>query len=130
MARTTRVYSDFDLSFKKHPVTDDLVKKSDYSSVTQAIRNLLFMNHYEKKFRPEIGTNIRKMLFEPMDIATSQILRQDILNTIENYEPRALVEDLLIIPDYDRNGYLVELTYSLLNLTTPITVNFFLSRVR
>lgn len=130
MPRTTRLYSDFDISFKKHPVTDDLVKKSDYSAVTQSIRNLLFMNHYEKKFRPEIGTNIRKMLFEPLDSVTSQTLREDILNTIKNFEPRVLIEDLVITPDYDRNGYLIELTYSLINLTTPITVNFFLSRVR
>ena len=130
MGRQTRLYSDFDIYFKKHPVTDDLVKKSDYSSVTQAIRNLLFMSHYEKKFRPEIGTNIRKMLFEPMDSITAQSLQEDILNTIKNYEPRAIVEDLLVVPNYENNGYQVELTYSLLNLTSPIRVNFFLSRVR
>jgi len=130
MGRQTRLYSDFDISFKKHPVTDDLVKRSDYSSVTQAIRNLIFMGHYEKKFRPEIGTNIRKMLFEPMDSITSQTLQEDILNTIKNYEPRAIVEDLQVIPNYEENGYQVELTYSLLNVTSPIRVNFFLSRVR
>jgi len=130
MGRQTRLYSDFDISFKKHPVTDDLVKRSDYSSVTQAIRNLIFMGHYEKKFRPEIGTNIRKMLFEPMDSITSQTLQEDILNTIKNYEPRAIVEDLQVIPNYEENGYQVELTYSLLNVASPIRVNFFLSRVR
>lgn len=130
MPRNTRLYSDIDINFTPHPVTGDIMKKIDYSAISQSIQNLLLTNHYEKPFRPEYGTNIRKLLFEPMDLMTASILNEEIRNSIKNFEPRVLIEHLEIIPDFENNWYNVNLTYSVINLFTPISITFFLKRAR
>ena len=126
MPRNTRLYSDIDINFTPHPVTGDITKKTDYSAISQSIQNLLMTNHYEKPFRPEYGTNIRKLLFEPMDLMTASILNEEIRNSIKNFEPRVLIEFLEIIPDFEKNQYNVNLTYSVINLFSPISITFFL----
>lgn len=130
MPRNTRLYSDIDINFTPHPVTGDIMKKIDYSAISQSIQNVLLTNHYEKPFRPEYGTNIRKLLFEPMDLMTASILKEEITNSIKNFEPRVLIEYLEIIPDFENNWYNVNLTYSVINLFTPISITFFLKRAR
>ena len=130
MPRNTRLYSDIDINFTPHPVTGDITKKTDYSAISQSIQNLLMTNHYEKPFRPEYGTNIRKLLFEPMDLMTASILNEEIRNSIKNFEPRVLIEFLEIIPDFEKNQYNVNLTYSVINLFSPISITFFLKRAR
>ena len=130
MALNTRKYVDFDIAFKAHPVTGDLTKKSDYSAVSQSIKNLIFMNHYEKPFHPEIGCNMRKMLFELIDPSTASVIRTEIINTIGNFEPRARVNDVVVKPSYDENGYDVTIVYTTVNLQNPIRINFFLERLR
>ena len=130
MPRNTRLYSDIDINFTPHPVTGDITKKTDYSAISQSIQNLLMTNHYEKPFRPEYGTNIRKLLFEPMDLMTASILNEEIRNSIKNFEPRVLIEFLEIIPDFEKNQYNVNLTYSAINLFSPISITFFLKRAR
>ena len=111
-------------------MTGDLTKKSDYSAVSQSIKNLIFMNHYEKPFHPEIGCNMRKMLFELIDPSTASVIRTEIINTIGNFEPRARVNDVVVKPSYDENGYDVTIVYTTVNLQNPIRINFFLERLR
>lgn len=130
MALNTRRYSDFDLAFAAHPVTGDLVKKNDYSAVSQSIRNLVFLNHYEKPFHPEIGCNIRKMLFELIDPSTAGSIKTEIINTIGNFEPRAKVDDVVVKPNYTEDGYEITIVYTTINLQNPIKINFFLERLR
>jgi len=130
MPRNTRLYSDIDINFTPHPVTGDIMKKTDYSAISQSIQNLLLTNHYEKPFRPEYGTNIRKLLFEPMDLMTASIINEEIRNSIKNFEPRVLIEFLEIIPNFEKNQYNVNLTYSVINLFSPISITFFLQRAR
>jgi phage baseplate assembly protein W len=130
MPRNTRLFSDIDMNFTANPVTGDIMKKIDYSSISQSIQNILLTNHYEKPFRPDFGSNIRKLLFENIDLMTASILDQEIRNSIKNYEPRVLIENLQILPDYENNWYTVNMTYSVVNLPGPVTINFFLKRVR
>lgn len=130
MALNTRKYIDFDLAFTAHPVTGDLTKKTDYSAVSQSIKNLIFLNHYEKPFHPEIGCNLRKMLFELIDPSTASVIRTEIINTIGNFEPRVKINDVVVRPSYDENGYDVTIVYTTINLQNPIKINFFLERLR
>ena len=125
-----RLYSDIDMRFTAHPVTGDINTKTDYLAVSQSLRHLLMINHYEKPFHPEIGSNIRKLLFEMMDVTTGAALREEIMNTIQNFEPRVVVQSLDVIADYENNGYMIELTYSIVNITKPTKIQFFLERLR
>ncbi len=87
-------------------------------------------NHYERPFDPDFGSNIRSMLFENLDSITAISLEREILQSIENFEPRVSVSKVSAIPDYENNGYSIQLEFFIVNLTNPVTIQFFLQRVR
>lgn len=128
--QTIRKYSDLDLNFNIHPVRKDINKLVDEFAVINSVKNLVSLSHYEKPFHPEIGSNIRKMLFENMDIVTASNLQREIQETITNFEPRASVTGVNVLPDYDKNGFVVTIKFLVLTRTEPITVTFFLERLR
>lgn len=127
---TTRTYKDLDLDFSPHPITKDINKKVGVNAVLQSLKNLMYLNHYEKPFHPEIGSNVRKMLFEPIDPVTATILAREIKDTITNFEPRVNVRSVYVIENTDGNGFDVTLEFFLVNSAEPISISFFLERLR
>lgn len=125
-----RDYSDLDLNFLAHPVKKDVNKLTGVQAVINSVKNLLLTGHYEKPFHPEIGSNIRRMLFEPLDSIVATNLQREIEETLLNYEPRVRVLRIVVTPDFDRNGFRVDLEFNILNRTEPVQISFFLSRVR
>ena len=130
MAQQQRLYKDIDLHFTAHPVTGDIAKKIGEAAIIQSIYNLLSFNMYEKLFQPRIYSNLRAHLFEPVDNITSSAIGNEIRNVISNYEPRVALTEVNVTPEYDMNGYTVSITFFIVNATDPITVEFFLERVR
>lgn len=126
----TKKYRDLDLNFGIHPIRKDINTHIDEFAVINSIKNIVQTNHYEVPFLPEFGSNIRKLLFEPMDGVTSTVLKREISDSINNFEPRATISDLNVKPDYERNGYLIDITFNIISLTNPVTIKFFLERVR
>ena len=80
---------------------------------------------------PEYGSDIRSFLFEPLDYGTCAELEQSIKYCIDEYEPRITIEELDCIPNFDDNGFDVEMSYSIRGSDNPpTTVDFFLARTR
>ena len=127
---TIRQYSDLDLTFTKHPVKKDLVLSLGDQAVIRSIRNLLLTNHYERPFQPQLGSNVRKMLFEPVSPLTANFLQREIEDVIKNYEPRASLESVVVDAQPDRNYYGITITFYIVNQSNPITINFLLQRLR
>jgi len=125
-----RDFRDLDLSFNIHPVRKDINKHVGVKAVINSIKNLVLTNHYEKPFQPEIGSNVRKLLFEPLDNFTAIALQKEIPQVIKNFEPRAKVSNISVILDYDNNGFSVDLEFFVINQSDPITITFFLERNR
>ena len=124
-------YKDINITFKKHPVTDDLVVSKDSSAIKQAIVNLLLTNKGERLMNPTYGSDIRSYLFEPMDFGTANQIKNNIRDTIETFEPRIRVLQISATPNFDDNGFDITMTYSVIGTDTPpVTVDFFLSRTR
>jgi phage baseplate assembly protein W len=123
-------FSDLDLNFTIHPVKKDINRYTNETAVMNSIKNLILTNHYERPFQPNIGSNVRRLLFENMDTITATTLEKEIEQTIRNYEPRANISRLNVSPDYDNNGFKVYMEFFVVNRTTPITINFFLQRIR
>ena len=117
--------------FKKHPVSNDLVQVKDKAAIVQAITALLLTYKGERPFQPELGCDVRNMLFEPLDYGSAALIKTSIKETITRYEPRITVDSILCDPDYDSNGYSVELFYTIVGREdTPVAVDFFLERTR
>ncbi len=125
-----RVYSDLDMNFNIHPIKKDVNKVIGERAIINAIKNLLLTNHYERPFQPYLGSNIKKLLFEPLDDITARTLDTEIRTTLRNFEPRVEVIDVIVKALYQQNGFEVTLNFRPLNLLTPIQITFFLERVR
>ena len=126
----TRTFKDLDLNFMSHPVRKDVTKHTGDLAVINSIKNLILTNHYERPFQPYLGSNINKLLFENMDTITSVSLEREIQQVIDNFEPRAKISRISVLPDYDNNGYTVDMEFSIINQTESTQITFFLERVR
>ncbi len=124
------VYQDLDLNFGIHPIKKDIVTLKDDQAVIRAVYNLLMTNHYERPFRPELGSNIRQMLFENISPSTAQTIRRFIEETIRNFGSRVTIQRLDVIPNEDENAYEVRLEFFLDIRATPYTASFLLERIR
>ena len=128
--RSTRIYKDLDLDFGRNTVTNDVNKLTDVEAVKRSVRNLINTNHFERPFHPEIGGNVRALLFENMTPLTALNLQRKIEEVLSNFEPRAKITQILADPDIDRNGYRLEIKFYVIGIQNPITVETFLERLR
>ena len=124
-------FKDLSITFKKHPVTNDLVTVKDNSAVAQSIKGLLLTRKGERPFQPDLGSGLQDLLFEPMDYGTSALIKKEITETLAKFEPRVVVTNLICFPDYDNNGYTVELQYRIRGREDrPVVIDIFLERTR
>ena len=128
-------YSDIDLDFLAHPTTGDVVKKTGIDAIKRSVRNLILTNFYDRKFRPGIGSNAQKILFDNINPFTATFLKNAIIEVINNFEPRVkLASDensgVLVTVDPDNNGYVVRLTFTIINRGEPAVISLFLERIR
>ena len=127
---STRSFKDLDLNFTIHPIRKDINTHKNEYAIINSVKNLVLTNHYERPFQPEIGSNIRRLLFENVDSITAAQIEREITETIENFEPRVRVSKVTAAADPDNNGYKVTLEFFVINNANPITINFFLERIR
>ena len=127
---TRRAYKDVSLTFAKNPVTNDIVAVTGAAAVKRSLRLLLSLDVGETPFFPEFGTRLRRLLFEPIDPITTVMLRQEIEATIVRFEPRVTIQQLTVTPSTDEFTYEINLLFSLVNQTQPLTLTLYLSRLR
>jgi len=125
-----RQFRDLDLNFMIHPLKKDVNKHLDQIAVINAIKNLVLTSHYEKPFNPDYGSNVRKLLFETLDIITASAIEREIRQTIESFEPRVRIIGIAVIPDQENNGFSVRMEFSIVNQTNPVSISFLLERTR
>ena len=130
LPRNKKVFCDLDLDFDVHPNTKQLNLLFGDDAVVRSLKNLVMTNFYEKPFHPEIGCNVQAMLFENIMPATADSIKQAIVETIDNYEPRVSLDNIKVDPKPDENGYVVQMEFFIINQTTVRRLQFFLERVR
>ena len=128
--RATRIYKDLDLDFGRNVVTNDVNKLTDVEAVKRSVRNLINTNHFERPFHPELGGNVRALLFEPMTPLTALSLQRKIEEVLTNYEPRARISAINVNEQPDRNGIDIVVNFYVLNLPNPVSVTTTLQRIR
>ena len=128
--RSSKIYKDLNLAFEQNTSTKDIQKIKDVEAVKRSVRNLINTNHYEKPFHPEIGSNLRAMLFEIMSPQMNHVISKQIENLINNYEPRCRLVQVHTQPMFDRNGYSFQISFYVQNHPDPVIVESFLERLR
>jgi phage baseplate assembly protein W len=128
--RSARIYKDLNLDFQQNTATKDIQKITDVESVKRSVRNLINTNHYEKPFRPQVGSNLRAMLFELISPQMNHAISKEIDLLIRNYEPRAKLVQVSTMPNFDRNAYAATISFFVQNAPDRIIVESFLERLR
>ena len=127
---TVRIYKDLDLSFTPLPGTGDVAKKYDVNAVKQSLRILLLTANGERPFNYLLGSPIYRMLFEPMDMITANMLETQITLLITNREPRVRLNSVEVVPNEDLNRYDVTIYFYVIGLPDPVVYSTFLKRLR
>jgi phage baseplate assembly protein W len=130
MTTTQRNFRDIDLNFSAHPMTGDVTKKVGDDAIIQSMFTLLLAGKYDRLMQPNIYSNLRQSLFEPLDSITASSIKNEIESVIGKYEPRVSLTEVNVTPDYDNNGYSTSISFFIVNSTNPITVELFLERIR
>ncbi len=125
-----RTFRDLDLNFTIHPVKKDINIHKNEFAIINSVKNLILTNYYERLFQPQIGSGLRGLLFEPVDSLVAASIEREIVEAINNYEPRARVSSVTAVPSPDENRYSIRLVFFIINDSNPITINFFLERIR
>ena len=124
--RISRAFKDISFSFDPHPITKDLPVIINERAITRSVRNLVETILTERPFNPDLGSNIRKMLFENVTIPTSIEIKDQIENSILAFEPRVsnLVVDVRPFPD--DNTFEVDIKYDIRGLDVGTRIFSFL----
>lgn len=121
-------YKDFSMSFKPHPLTGDLTSVVDSASINQSIRNIILTMVGEVPFS-EIGSSVKRRIFENFDAAVKRDIEEDIKLTIIKYEPRVVVNSVtLTADDIQMNSIIVTIVYEIRTINDPVTFTMFLKR--
>lgn len=124
------LFKDLDLDFAPHPMTGDVPQKKDEEAVKRSIRNLVLMNKYDKPFKPEVDSRITRLLFEPATPITAVVLRSNIIDMLNRYEPRAKINDVMVVFNDEKNMFEVSISFMLLNTRETSKVFVTIERLR
>jgi phage baseplate assembly protein W len=130
MATKQAIFSDLDLNFTRHPITDDVSRKTDAAAVNQSLRNLILTANYERPFNSNIGSPIRALMFEPYSPMLRVLLKTVVEQTVENFEPRISLQDVIISPNESNNSLEISIYYYILNSTSLQSFQMTLERTR
>ena len=116
---TSRAFRDINLSFKRHPVTNDLVTIRDEDAIKRSVKNIIFTILGEKPFEPSFGSVINDALFD-LDTNLNEIRIQDeITSSLNRFEPRIdnIIVTVTVVPDTNEMNCTVQ--YDIVGLSTP-----------
>lgn len=127
---TQEIYADFPMSFEVSPLNGDLLRKTNEEAVKESIRNLIMTSRGERLFQPDIGSDIRYMLFEQNTPDNLIIIKEKIKDTINSHEPRVNIQDVVVNSEMDSHSVSVTLTFYVINKQDPVVLNLTLERIR
>ena len=117
--RLSRGFKDLSASFQTNPLSNDLIALKNESAIARSVRNLVLTVRGERPFQPILGTGVSRLLFDNMDKLTASAIRSELRTTIENYEPRVEINEIIVEADFERNAFDVTLQYFIIGMDVP-----------
>ena len=116
LERISQGFKDISMSFQYNPLNNDLIALKNETAIARSIRNIIFTLPGEKFFNPNFGSRINRSLFENIDEISASIIRDEIQNSIINYEPRVELIDIKATPDYNNVSFDVLIQYRIIGV--------------
>jgi len=129
--RLSKGFKDLSMSFQVNPLNNDLISITNETAIARSVRNLIFTLPGERFFNQNLGSRVSKVLFENMDEISASVIKDEIENTIRNYEPRVDLISVDVSPDYDNNEFNVTINYYIVGIDVlPQQLSFALQPTR
>ena len=117
--RVSQGFKDLSASFQANPLSTDLIALKNENAIARSVRNLVLTRPGERPFNPILGSNVSNLLFDNMDKLTAAAIRDEIRSTIENFEPRVELDEVIVEPNYDNNEFAVTVQYFIVGIDAP-----------
>lgn len=129
--RISKSFKDISLSFQVNPLNYDLIGIKNETAIARSIRNLVLTQPGERFFNQNLGSKVNRSLFENIDEISASIIKDEVENTIKNYEPRVQLIDVVVTPNFDDYEFTVSVSYFIVGVDVlPQQLSFALQPTR
>ena len=115
----SRGFKDISLSFKRNPVTNDIISLTNEDAIKRAVINLVRPRVGERFFNPLLGSKVENYFFELADIGVEEPIKDEIKTVINNFEPRVRLRNVEVSLFPDDNAMDVSIIYDIVGLSAP-----------
>ena len=119
LERISQGFKDISMTFKRHPLTNDLIALKNEQAISRSLRNIVFTTPGEKFFDEDFGSRINQSVFENVDDISASLIVDEIRQSITNYEPRVDLLDVTAEPNFDNNEFNVRIVYNIIGADVP-----------
>ena len=119
LERVSQGFKDISMTFQSNPLNDDLIALKNENAIARSIRNIVFTLPGEKFFNASFGSRITESLFDNIDEITATIIVDEIRESIETYEDRVQLINVLADPNFENNSFDVTITYEIIGRNVP-----------
>ena len=115
----SKAFKDINLSFKRHPVTNDLVVIKNEDAIKQSVKNIVFTILGEKPFLPLFGSKLNSALFELDTNFNETKISDEISSVLLNNEPR--ISNILVSVSNPQDSHELNVTiqYDITGISAP-----------
>ena len=115
----SRTFKDINLSFKRHPVTNDLITVKNEDAIKKSVKNIIFTILGEKPYSPLFGSSVNNSLFELSNPLDHVRISDEIKSTLVNYEPRISNIKVNVANYPDSNELNATIQYDITGMANP-----------
>ena len=122
LERVNSGFKDLSMSFQANPLTKDLIALKNENAIARSLKNIVFTLPGEKFFNPDFGSRITASLFENINDVTASIIVDEIISSIERFEPRVQLlqpDGVRAFPNFDNNTFDVLIGYEIIGADVP-----------
>lgn len=119
LERVSQAFKDTGTTFQHNPLNGDLLVVKNATAIARSLKNLIFTHPSERFFNPNLGSGVSRLVFEPLDTLSTDVVEDEIKRTIENFEPRVTLLSVRAKPDFDKNELNITIKYRIIGIDVP-----------
>jgi len=119
LERISQGFRDVSMTFKKNPLTNDLIAIKNRNAIARSVKNIVFTVPGEKFFNESFGSKVSELLFDNMDDLTAANIKDEIERSITNNEPRVRLRKVQAFPNFENNQFDVTIIYDIIGADIP-----------
>lgn len=118
--RRSKGFKDISATFKINPINSDLIGLVNYNAIARSVRNLILTVPGERPFNPVLGSGVNALLFNQLDNITSSSIETEIVTTLENFEPRIELNNVIVAPNAEQHRFDVTIQYYIVGIPLDV----------